>query len=191
METLRTFIAIELKPDIQEQLNAIQAHLKKTGADASWVKSPKIHLTLKFLGEIPSDKITSIISAIQATAECQVPFSLELTHLGAFPRIESPQVIWIGVEKGKEELKNIVFDLQERLAALGFPKEKKDFSPHATLGRLRSSENRFALIKSLKEFKIQFPLAQEVRDIALIKSTLTSQGPIYEVLGKAELVLRK
>ena len=187
METIRAFIAIELTEDIHARLDDIQQQLKKTGADVKWVKSSQIHLTLKFLGEAPLDKIDSIISALENTVESKPPFQIELTGIGAFPKIEHPQIIWIGTEKGKEELKEIAFELEEKLETLGFKKEDREFSPHATLGRVRSSENRFALIKALKGFQMNAPLTQKAEHLSFIKSTLTPQRPVYEVLKKVEL----
>ena len=186
MQTIRTFIAIELDSAIQETIRHIEELLKKTGIDAKWVKPNDIHLTLKFLGDTPIDKIEPIVQIIQTTAQTSQIFSIELTQLGAYPQIEKPRVIWIGVNRGRDETKKIVLLLKEELEKIGFVKEKRDFDPHVTIGRLRSAQNHFALFKAIKEFQINPTITQEVTHITFLKSTLTPQGPIYETLQKID-----
>ena len=187
-QSLRTFIAIELDPKLQDALNLIQKELKEVGADVKWVKHDNIHVTLKFLGDVPLEKIDSIKSVMQTTLAPIPAFSMVLTHLGAFPKVENPQIIWVGATADKNSIKHIADSLEENLKTIGFEKEKRDFEPHITLGRMRSSQNKFALSKKIKNF--QFPAEcprQLVNQVALFKSTLTPQGPIYETLAKINL----
>ncbi len=187
METIRTFIALELEPSLQQALGHIQETLKKTGADVKWVRPTDIHLTLKFLGDTPSHQLDSIAQTIRSITEQSSSYPLELTKIGAFPTIEHPRVVWIGVEEGKEETKKIAHSLEEKLQGIGFKKEDRGFEPHVTIGRVRSGLNRMALFKALKEFQIEAAMNQKANRITLFKSTLTSQGPIYETLGRFDL----
>lgn len=180
METLRTFIAIELDEAVRKTLSTIQEHLKKTGADVTWVKPDNIHLTLKFLGDTPIDKIDTMAELIRKACR-KKSFVMELTHLGAFPKMESPQVLWIGITKGKDHMKEIVLELEEILHEAGFQKEKREFDSHITLGRVRSNLNRFALTKAMMGYSFT-PVMQEVNCIVFLKSTLSPRGPIYETL---------
>ncbi|HOW34842.1 MAG TPA: RNA 2',3'-cyclic phosphodiesterase [Candidatus Omnitrophota bacterium] len=184
--TLRLFIAIELDPSVREAIGIIQDHLRKSGADVKWVKPDDIHLTLKFLGDTPTDIVDKIANAMQESVQSVKKFLIEITGLGAFPKISSPRIIWVGIENGRKEVKQIAASLEEKLETLGIKKEEREFSAHITVGRTRSPQNIFALSKILKEFKSTAPITQEVSHITLIKSTLTAQGPVYEVLRRAD-----
>lgn len=183
---IRAFIAVELTPDVQDILAVVQAQLKKSGADIKWVRPKNIHLTLKFLGNIPSENITRIYDAMRDTVKEQHPFSITLTHIGAFPKIERPKVVWIGAEENQSDIRQISTSLEERLASLNFKKEERDFKAHITIGRVRSSLNRHHLIKALKTFRLEHAIIQHVDHITLFKSTLTPKGPIYEILEQAD-----
>lgn len=187
---MRTFIAIELPLQIKEYLARLQERLKKLGADVTWVKPDNIHLTLKFLGEIEDKKISKVIQILEDTLKDKLNFVMRLSSIGAFPSINSPRVIWMGIDKGDTQIKEIANDLEEEISRLGIPKEDRPFSSHITIGRLRSAQNRERLVKDLKELKgsiinenLEFPVTK----ILLMKSTLTSKGPIYEVLKEATL----
>lgn len=186
-DTLRLFIAAELDPGTQEAIGIIQNHLKKSGGDVKWVKPSNIHLTLKFLGDAPANMVDGITTAMQESVQSVRTFSMEISGLGAFPRISNPRIIWMAVENGQREVKQIADFLEEKLETLGIKKEEREFSAHITVGRTRSPQNSFALSKALKEFKPAAPLTQEVNHITLIKSTLTAQEPVYEVLRKVDL----
>ena len=186
-QTLRTFIAVELPRDIQRILKGIQDELRKSGADVKWIQPDHIHLTLKFLGEIPEEKIEAVLKVMESSLECFAAFSFRLSHLGAFPKPENPRIIWVGVDSGENELKRLAGVLEKNLGSLGFKKEERGFAAHITLGRVRSSLNKFALSKLLKSYSLPQPMAQDVKNLVLFKSTLTSSGPLYEALKKIPL----
>lgn len=185
-ENLRLFIAVELDPKLREELAKLQKELKKSGADAKWVAPDNIHLTLKFLGATPTDKIEAINNALQETAFLTPCLNATISQLGAFPRIESARIIWIGVNEGKTELESLVGKIETRLFELGFPREEHPFAAHLTLARVRSPLNRQNLVEKLKQTK--FPaLIQPIAAIVLFKSTLTPKGPVYEALKRIKL----
>jgi 2'-5' RNA ligase len=182
---MRTFIAIELSPEIEEYLRRLQERLKTSQADVKWVSPQNIHLTLKFLGEIDEKTLEQIKHILEDTACSSEQFTLRLSVIGAFPSIKSPRVIWIGIDKGDEEVKVIAKELEDKLSAIGLPKEDRAFSSHITLGRVRSSGNRNNLVKSLESLKeklLEGNTELRVEKITLFKSTLTPKGPIYEAL---------
>ena len=191
---MRTFIAIELPQKIIGTLSALQNQLKNTQADVKWVAPENIHLTLKFLGEVDEKKIEKIIQALEETAKDNQPFSIRLCALGAFPKINFPRVIWVGIDAGDEETKNIAFVLEEKLQKLGIPKEKRPFSSHITIGRVRSGINREKLVKELDILQgkglLQENLEFLATKITLFKSTLTPKGPIYEILKEASFQIK-
>ncbi|MFH1359817.1 MAG: RNA 2',3'-cyclic phosphodiesterase [Candidatus Omnitrophota bacterium] len=190
-DSIRAFIAVELDQDLRTALGEIQKDLRKTGADVKWVKPDNIHLTLKFLGQTSLKKIDAIIQIMQSCVKSNHAFSIEPVHLGAFPRIENPQVIWLGIENGKQDLLQIASCLDEKLTDCGFERENRAFQAHMTLGRLRSSLNKLALTKAIKNFSYPKTIRQPVRSVSLIKSTLTPQGPIYETITNVPLLISK
>lgn len=186
-DTIRTFIAIELSKETQENLSQIIKELKSSGADVKWVKPENIHLTLKFLGETKISLIENINKILKETAEQFEKFDFQLNELGAFPKIQSPRVIWVNAFEPTGIIAKIVSMLEEWLEKLGFAKERREFAPHITIGRVKSSEGRINLVDKLKTTKISSPLIQEANKLTLFKSTLMPSGPIYEVLNQARI----
>ncbi|MFC1703703.1 RNA 2',3'-cyclic phosphodiesterase [Candidatus Omnitrophota bacterium] len=184
-QTNRCFIAIELPQEIQRRLCKIQSELKATGADAKWVKQNNIHLTLKFLGNLDSAAIAKVTAVLEQTTVHYTPFSVEISEVGAFPTKESPRVIWVGVKEGKEKISAMVEELENSLQNIDIPKEEREFHPHITIGRLKSSFNRVHLVTKLKEITVGESMRFNVQALTLFKSTLTPKGPIYEVLKAA------
>ena len=181
---MRTFIAIELPEEIRAILSNIQDELKQTQADVKWVKPENIHLTLRFLGEIEQDLIKKIHSILVEIAQKNHYFSLCLFNLGAFPKLQYPRVIWIGLTNDKQA-SEIAKNIEKELIRIGLPPESRPFSSHITLGRVRSGLNRKALIEKLEFLNKNLPSPQpefKVLKLTLFKSTLSPQGPIYESL---------
>jgi len=187
---MRTFIAITLPKEIGDSLSRLQEQLKTSGADVKWVNPQNIHLTLKFLGEIDDKKLDKVNQILDDVIKDKNNFYIRLSSIGAFPKINFPRVIWIGIDKGDMETKQIAKVLEERVAKTGIPSESRPFSSHITLGRVRSSLNRERLVKNLDNLVHNFGeenLEFLVDRITLFKSTLTPKGPIYEVLKEANL----
>ena len=189
---MRTFIAIELPPEIQKTLSRYQNKLKRTGIDVKWVEDKNIHLTLKFIGEINENQLHSIIQALREISRIHAGFEITLSSIGAFPGIQSPRVIWAGISKGDAEIKNLAREIEKRISALGFQKETREFSSHITLGRTRSSSGKEEFKKIIPDINNAFSaesIGCVIKEIILFKSTLTPRGPIYEAVEKFGLVL--
>jgi 2'-5' RNA ligase len=187
---MRTFIAIPLPKETKDLLSGLQNQLKSCGADVKWVQPQNIHLTLKFLGEINEEELNKISLILEEIANKISVLTVSIDSIGAFPRINSPRIIWTGLGQGDNEIKILAKELEERLNEIGIPKEEKPFSSHITLGRMRSGLKIDKLISGLKELTLpqqtqgrKFP----VQKIALFKSTLTPKGPVYEILKEANL----
>lgn len=187
---MRTFIAIDLPAEIKSALGRTQAKLKESGADVKWVKPENIHLTLKFLGERDEKKVQAIASLLEDALKDKKSIQASISSFGGFPKIESPRVIWAGIEKGDIEIKQIAAVLEEAIAKAGIPKEDRAFSSHITIGRTRSSLNKDRLIQGLtkcaeglKNKNLEFNITK----ITLFKSTLTPAGPIYEAIKEINL----
>lgn len=183
---MRLFIAVDLNSQNKDALTGLQARLKKADADVKWVAPENIHLTLKFLGQVQEEKAPKIISGIKESIAGFKPFSLEIVSLGAFPSLKYPRVIWAGIEKGKENLEKLAERIETAMLKLGFPEEKRGFSSHLTLGRVRSAKNKDRLCRQIS--LASFPaLPQDIASVNLYQSRLTPQGPIYEKLAEASL----
>jgi len=187
---MRTFIAIELPKEIKDSLARLQEQLKLAQADTKWVAPENIHLTLKFLGERDDKKVEKIKQVMDEIATRNKSFQIRISLLGAFPKIDSPRIIWVGIDKGDSETKQIAQELETEIAKVGIPKEDRPFSSHITIGRTRSNLNLKNLVQELK--KLEGIFEQENQEfnttkITLFKSTLTPIGPIYERLKEFPL----
>lgn len=186
-ENIRCFIAIPLTQEIKEELVNIQEKLKKSDAGVKWVSPDSIHLTLKFLGDIPRIRLSSVSKMIKEVAHKKTWFEMSLSSLGAFPSIEKPRIVWIGIENGQEELKELAEKLDIKLRSIGLPGEEREFVPHLTLGRVKKLDNRDKLVEIIHSIKAVFTEKMQVTKINLMKSQLTSTGPIYSVISTAHL----
>ena len=181
---MRAFIAIQLPEEIKNIIGNIQDELKQARADVKWVKPENIHLTLKFLGDIEQDLVNKINSILEGITQKSSSFNLCLSSLGAFPKLQYARVIWIGLTNDKR-VSEIANDLEKDMLKIGLPCESRPFSSHITLGRVRSGLNRKVLVEKLEFLNkdLSFPSPEfKVSSITLFKSTLTPQGPIYEVI---------
>lgn len=181
-QDIRAFIAIELEPAIREQLRNLQEKLRTSRADVKWVTPTNIHLTVRFLGGTPVAKLEALMDSLPQVLKTAQPFSLNIDALGGFPNLRYPRIIWVGVKDGAEETRGIAGSIEKHLITLGFEKEDRPFSPHITIGRVRSGKNLNNLIQLLTATTLASPLRQDVKQLTLFKSTLTPRGPIYEPL---------
>ena len=186
-DMIRAFIAIPLDPKIQHSIERMQDHLKKTNSDVKWVKSENIHITLKFLGDVNTEQINSVKQALSNCTHNTRPFKVELSQLGAFPNIEHPRTLWVGLKDHKQKLSRMAVSLEKALGKIGFQGDQRPFSPHITIGRIRSSNNIDALSKSMSNYPISENCIQTISKIILFQSILSSEGPIYEPLYKVNI----
>lgn len=169
---MRLFIAIDL--DNEEYFKDIQKQIDTENAKINLTKA--YHLTLKFLGEVSAAKVQKIKEALNKIN--LESFKIKTTKIGVFPNANFVRVIWIGMEPENEiiELKNKVDDCLSDL----FRKEK-DFKPHLTLARVKFVKDKGKFIENLRKIKIE-EKEFEIKNIKLIRSTLTPDGPVYEDL---------
>jgi 2'-5' RNA ligase len=173
---VRTFIAIDLTPEVREQMRGPQGRLASCHARLTMVAPPSIHITLKFLGEIDERDLGRVKEALSAIRF--EPFEIAVGGVKGNPS-SSPRVIWSEVrdEGGCGRLFRLV---EEALLPLGFQKEKRAYTPHATLARVKRLDP--SLLPLLRDLATEEFGSCPVRYIKLKKSTLTPAGPIYEDL---------
>lgn len=181
MEAIRTFIALKLSPEVEEELGQIIGELRKAGGGAKWVDPASIHLTLKFLGEINQAKLAEVCAAVQDAAHTAHAFQLQLQGTGAFPSFRNPRVFWVGLkEQNSDQLIRLQEQLEQRMEACGFPREKRPFSPHLTLGRVRDPRAAQAgarLLQTISPAPLSFP----VEELLVMRSELAAGGARYSV----------
>lgn len=181
--TLRCFIAIEIPETIRKSISDIIACLKKSGSDVKWVAHENIHITLQFLGETEESIIPAIKGALDKILAPYSPFYIKITDIGCFPDGRRPRVIWVGMEES-QTLINLRGDIADELVKFGYPKEERGFTPHVTIGRVKSNRNMGELLRRLEEFTAtDFP-DFEVQNITLMKSELNPSGAKYYSLAE-------
>jgi 2'-5' RNA ligase len=190
-ETMRLFVAVALPEEIKRELTRLQESLKKScrNCPARWVSAENIHLTLNFLGEVVVSRLPDIERAVtQACAgiEC---FDLNISETGAFPNLEKPRVIWVGMHGDLKRLVMLQKVLEQSLSALGFTPDTRGFSPHLTLARV-SDEAFPGDKKRLGEAAgaLSSDCSIPVSSVSLMRSQLMQWGPVYTVLVAAPLL---
>jgi len=187
--TIRTFIAIELPEKIIYTISKVQEEIKSYGLKIRWVRPENIHLTLKFLGDIKTADTEKVARAVSESATGYPALSLAVKGIGVFPGIKKPRVLWLGISKQLDLLTALQKTLDEKLEAMGFPKEKRPFRGHLTLGRIKSVIDPKTLHDVLKEF-IQFESESFFADkIILYKSDLKPNGAVYTKLVETYLTV--
>ena len=179
--SLRCFIAIDIPEPIKRELGDISDLLKKYDVDIKWVPVSTIHLTVKFLGKTPEILLQKIQESLFNVVLSYNPFYIKIYGVGVFPDRRHPRVVWIGTEESAA-LKQLTVDIESSMASLGFQKEKKDFSPHLTLGRVRSQRGMIQLLHELDNFRDRDFGNMSVDHILLMKSELKSTGAEYSRL---------
>lgn len=183
---IRCFIAIELPDELKNNIGFYMKNLISTGADVKWVVPQNLHLTLKFLGSTPEEKIADIIRQLAAITKSHDKFSLYFSGTGVFPNIKSPRVVWIGI-KDSDAIVKLQKDIESAMADLGFEKEERRYTPHLTLGRVRSFKNKDPLINQLATLKDADFGKIVVVSVALMKSELKPGGAVYQRLEEFKL----
>ncbi|MEW6593061.1 MAG: RNA 2',3'-cyclic phosphodiesterase [Candidatus Hadarchaeota archaeon] len=183
---VRAFVAMEISEDVKQRLISLQGQLPSLGAQLKLVEPENLHLTLKFLGEVPGEKIGEISEKIKEAAAGERAFDISLKGLGVFPNLNYMRVIWSGVSEGGEQVKQIQRKIDAALQPLGFSLEK-DFHPHLTLARVKFVREKAKLVDFIRSKSGEEFGTSRVDAVELEKSTLTPKGPVYSTLARVEL----
>lgn len=188
MSTIRTFIAVELSQTVRSRAADLIAQLARTSVKVKWVEPDKMHLTLKFLGDVPEKQIATVCSSVAEAVRAIPGFSIECRGAGAFPRVSRPRTVWLGVGQGTAQLVEVHEAIDKALAKVGFPREGRKYKPHLTLGRVRDSGRGLWALGDLVQQNKDFVAGESlIQHVVVFASELTREGPIYSVLGRAEL----
>jgi RNA 2',3'-cyclic 3'-phosphodiesterase len=151
VKELRCFVAIDLPTSVKSFLAQISAELKRCGGDVKWVRPEAMHLTVKFLGNVGSDRILDIQEALRLVFSGQSPMDMLVHGVGAFPGLGKPRVFWAGLKDLSGRLGPLALQVDSILEPLGFEREKRAFSPHLTLGRVRSNSGMRDLVDAVRQ----------------------------------------
>jgi RNA 2',3'-cyclic 3'-phosphodiesterase len=181
MTGIRCFVAVELPQSLRAEIGRLHSLIATEGLRL--VRAQLVHITLKFLGDVPSESVGAVAKALGGVKAAQ--FSVRVKGIGAFPG-RSVRVLWLGLEGDFRELHR---GIEEALISEGFSPDDRGFSPHVTIGRVaRPSPEMSRQIQSKMEGLSSLDLGSFAVDrFYLKKSTLTSGGPIYEDLAEFPL----
>jgi RNA 2',3'-cyclic 3'-phosphodiesterase len=179
---MRVFLALEPPDSIKEYLLIVTRTMSQRVPEVKWVKAAGLHVTLKFFGEIEERKVQEIGEALQGINNQHVAMPLQLKEINAFPDLMRPRVIVVTFQEGVDNVKAIFHDIEDRLLAVDIQKERRGFTPHITIGRVKDSG--FLLKKNI------LPLEEKnflLDTLVLYQSTLTREGALYTPLKEIKL----
>jgi 2'-5' RNA ligase len=188
---IRTFIALDLDDSIRSILDGVIRQMAQELPPIRWVDPQGIHLTLAFLGDLTDEQVAKAKQAAEAAAGQVTPFGFRLSHLGVFDSSQYPRVIWVGVNEPSGALQQLHRLLSGELELRGFALEKRIFSPHLTLARIKvplGPDERQRLLRLLTEIKVSSSPHHASR-LCVMKSELLRSGAKYTLLG--DYVLRE
>jgi 2'-5' RNA ligase len=184
---VRLFVAIELGTAIGEALQQACDPLRSLEAGLAWVPAEKLHLTIKFLGEVDDAGAARLIDAVEQVAGLHRPFDMTLGGVGAFPNFRLARVVWIGVQNDPK-LEWLHHDLEIACADVGYEVEGRAFRPHITLARVRAPlpiERARPFARAAR--RVAFAATSPVRGLTLFESTLALSGAGYRRVHAAPL----
>ncbi len=184
--TVRLFVAIELSDAVRTALQRVQEGLRRSCEGVRWVRMDQAHLTIKFLGEVPDGSPSEVSEAVSRGAAAAEPFDMEFAGCGCFPPRGAVRVIWAGAGEQSGALLRYVEATEAELEAVGFERERRGFSAHITLGRVREDRSGGSLREAVDAAELR-AVDQTVTSVVLMSSVLSPKGPTYSVVSRALL----
>ena len=181
-EPIRAFIAVNIPSTCIDILGSLISRLKQSPAKVKWVRPESIHITLKFLGNISEDDIDKIDRVLAEQIAEEPAFEVTIRGTGGFPNLRRPRVLWSGIDDPDKRLKSLAKIVDRNLAKAGFPREKRAYSPHLTLGRVKTYKYIEDINKRMEAEKEFEGGVVEVSEVFLMRSQLKPSGAIYSAL---------
>jgi len=187
ISSVRCFVAIKVAEPVRDLVVRVQEALQRADAPVKWVERENLHLTLKFLGDLGEDQVASLNDRLAAEAARWKKMALVYAGIGTFPERGAPRVVWAGATGDIDRLAALAAAIERHAEAVGVPPERDPFVAHLTIGRVKSDRNARRLLSAI-EAQRQVPLGRDnVASLELLRSTLTSEGPIYDVVRSFDL----
>ncbi len=180
----RIFFAIPLSDEIKRIMETVQKSMKGMPGKIKWVEPEKIHLTIKFVGDTDTEKVESLYKAVDKLSLPQ-PFQITLSETGMFPGPGRPRILWVGIQES-QSLQSIAKQVDDKFTIHGIKKEKRDFHPHLTVGRVKGRGLPDETVKTFLNINVPNETMQ-VDSIVCYRSDLTPQGAEYTALHTTQL----
>lgn len=188
MSKIRTFVAVNASQRVNNNVSRVIGRLAATQAEYRWVEPENLHLTLNFVGDVLDVEVPELCKLIAGAVEGYESFEMSLQGVSGFPNPREPRVVWIGVDEGTEALKALYQSLADVLHHWGVNKDRKEFVPHMTLGRLsrggRWNEGLVDLMHKLRHHDGGFC---HVNEVIVYSSFLEKSGPTYTPMARIRL----
>jgi len=182
---IRSFVALDLAPQVIAALAERQHELRSCGADVRWALPEGMHLTLKFLGAVEPGRLTAVAGLLAPVVASQRELTLRIDGLGAFPDLQRPRVLWAGV--ACDGLSALAHAIDRALVGLGFPAATGAFRPHITLGRVRSREGWVRLRTQIEAHRLDSFGVTRTAAVSIYRSQLMRGGSVYTLLDTLPL----
>ncbi|NOZ75290.1 MAG: RNA 2',3'-cyclic phosphodiesterase [FCB group bacterium] len=187
---LRTFLAVRLPSEVVDIQRMIKTTVELKKGGLKWVRPGQIHLTLKFLGHTLREAIPDIKSVIDNIVTPEYGFDSELRGTGCFPTPERPRVLWLGIEKNKKRITELVQKLNTALDKIGYPADDQEYIPHVTVGRIKYPPKQTPNISQFLQTEYS-PIPFQVARIHFMSSELFPEGPVYSILSTHQLSIEE
>jgi 2'-5' RNA ligase len=186
---MRCFVAVDVPPHVRARLGQLTDRLRRTAprADVRWSSADSLHVTLKFLGEVPDARVPDVAEALATVAARHAPLALEAGGTGGFPSPSRPRVVYVGIRGQVDALARLAAAVDGALEALGFPSERRGFRAHLTVGRVRSPRGGEGLTGALHGAAGETAGAWTADEVLLYRSRLHPKGAVHEVVGRFPL----
>ena len=182
MDVVRTFVAVLIDQDQRARVAHVQDRAKKLAPDVKWVAPENFHVTLKFLGSVREDTLPSVYASVDEAVRGFGEFEVSLSGIGAFPDARRARVVWVGIGSGRDRLQQLATRVEKSLTDLGFEKDDKGFRAHITIGRVKTSRFLDDLARGITEIDAHDMGTQKVTSVAVMRSDLRREGPVYTPL---------
>jgi len=183
---IRTFLALDLDAPIRDRLTAAARGLPQVDSRIRWVAPENLHVTLKFLGDVPETDVAEVCNAVVALAGRIEPFDFDVSHLRCIPPAGKVRMVWADVREPTGRMASVFEQAEAALSGLGFPRERRGFRPHVTLGRVKLTRNAAGLRAAAAQYADTLFGSQRAGGVVVYRSELTPRGPIYTPMARAD-----
>jgi len=192
VKNLRTFVAVDVSNAVRRYAESLKRELAACLTEIHWTRPDNLHLTLKFLGDVPETELAGVCRAVRLAVADQDPLEIECACLGAFPSQDRPRTLWVGIRQGEDLLRTLQEQIDERLTQHGFPPERRRFHGHLTIGRISRRKDltadQLALVKGIIEREqASESVMMMVDEVITFSSFLNPEGRVYQPIDHARL----
>lgn len=179
---MRMFIGIGLPEDCRDAIFRAMIPVRERRVPISWTRAENLHLTLKFLGEVPGDRVEELGGLMAEAAGDIRPFDLVLEDAGGFPSMSSPRILWVGVREPLDPVRKLHQNMESVLSGAGFPREGREYHPHITVARVRTRLPRGWAERIAEALAGRWFGIARAGSYRLYESRLSPTGAVYTVL---------